>query len=100
MIKHFDDIMSCYFHPNQRTIDPESLRTDWDREDDYSRKQYQKGLEIGKNAQTVFIAINNVWASRNKDGSHTGSYEKLGHHRSTRELYQGFLDSGVEVIIY
>ena len=86
--------------PNQRIIDPESLRTDWDREDDYSREQYENGLEIGSNAQTVYIAINNVWAARNKDGSHTGSYEKLGYHRSTRELFLGFIDSRVEIIIY
>ena len=83
-----------------RIIDPDSLVTQFDRDDDYSREQYKKGLKIGSNAQTVFIAINNVWASRNKDESHTASYEKLGYHRSTKELYQGFLDSGVEIMIY
>ena len=83
-----------------RVINTESLVTQFDRDDDYSRKQYQKGIKIGSHAQTIFIAINNVWASRNKDGSHTASYEKLGYHRSTKELYQGFLDSGVDIIIY
>lgn len=76
--------------------DLNTLRTLFDRDDNYAVEQYQKGLDIGKRARKVYV-LNGVWSAALRDGGHLHSCEKIGYHRSTRELLKGFIDSGVEV---
>jgi hypothetical protein len=69
----------------------------------YAEEQYQKGLEIGRKNDVVFICGNGTWgAERNAPGqnSYTTSYEGIGYHACTKDLLHGFLDSGAPVLVY
>lgn len=63
-------------------------------------KQYQHGLETGKNALQISIGFTDAWGAHMKDGSLATAYEKLGWHSCTKELLQGFLDSGCEIVVH
>lgn len=79
--------------------DPNNFRTVFDRKD-YGNEQYQKGLELGADCSGIFIAMNNCWSARRKDGAHITAYEKLGYHANTADLLRGFLDSGCAVSVF
>lgn len=82
-------------------LNPGNFLTPWDALDSsYSRQQYEKGMRIGQEASTVYIAINGTWSARMKDGSHISSYEGIGYHSGTSALLKGFLDSGCRVSVY
>jgi hypothetical protein len=66
----------------------------------YGQKQYEKGLQYGRDAVKVTIGVNSVWGATMKDGGHVGSYEKIGYHACTADLLQGFIDSGVPIYVY
>lgn len=66
----------------------------------YADEQYAKGLQIGKNAQRIYIAENDVWSARMMDGSHIDSYEKIGYHAHTASLMKGFIDSGCFIKVF
>jgi hypothetical protein len=59
--------------------------------------QYDKGREIGAQAEYVSIAVNGVWGAKMKDGGSLQSYEKIGYHAGTEHLLRGFTDSGVQI---
>jgi len=66
----------------------------------YAAEQYAKGLETGRNADAIHIAVNNVWSAAMKDGASLSSSEKIGYHAHTAELLRGFLDSGCPIIVH
>lgn len=76
-----------------------SLMDGWS-DGNYAKQQYAKGLDLGTRATVVNIACNNVWSADMKDGSNLFSYEKIGYHGCTRHLLQGFLDSGVRIVVH
>jgi hypothetical protein len=61
-------------------------------------EDYERGLEAGNRAIKFHIGVNGVWATSNKDGSHTSSTEMLGYHANTAYFLRGVLDSGVQVM--
>jgi hypothetical protein len=65
-----------------------------------NRERFNDGLTTGANADSVSIAVNNVWGARNKDGSHTGSYEKIGYHSGSVDFIAGVIESGCPVVVY
>jgi len=64
----------------------------------YQLQQYKKGLGMAEKATEIHIAVNGVWSTKNRDGSHTFSYEKIGYHAGTDCLMLGFRESGVPII--
>jgi predicted kinase len=67
---------------------------------DYRREQYGKALKLGQDSAVVHVAINDVWSATLKSGASLVSYAKLGSHAGTAALLQGFLDSGVRIIVH
>lgn len=68
----------------------------------YEQEQHTKGLEIAETATEFHIAVNGVWSTTNKTGSHTQSYERLGYHSCTYHLVMGLIEgieNGTEVKI-
>lgn len=77
-------------------------------------KQFNKGMEIGKQAYEINIAINDTWSARIKrvkrlspsndeveyEESTLSSYEKLGYHANTCDLLKGFISSGCKLIVH
>ena len=79
---------------------PYLFRTDSDRDDDYTFQQYEKGRKIGEHGvNTIHISVTNSWSASGKNISII-AYERLGYHRSTDRLLQGFLDSGLPIVIH
>ena len=84
-----------YFEMSEEAL---AFRMTMDRPGDaYAIKQYFHGLEIGQTYNEFHIAINNAWSASDKRRN-CFSYEKLGYHRATAELFQGILDSGIKII--
>lgn len=82
-------------------LSPEKFRSGWPADGgDYGAKQYAKGLQVGKDAVKIAVAVNDVWSANMKDGGHLSSCEKLGYHAGTSELLRGFLDSGAKIVVY
>ena len=81
---------------------PDNFMTGFDgpRNMEYSLEQYYKGRQIGKDADCIHIAVNDVWGASMKDGSSVASYEKIGYHAATAFLLQGFLESGCKVLVH
>lgn len=79
---------------------PEQLKTcfDTDPNDAWAQERYTDALETGKNATQVYIRTNGAWGAYLKNGGVVTAYEKLGFHRGTYRLLQGFLDSGVRIV--
>jgi hypothetical protein len=71
----------------------------------YAQEQYQHGLDIGKASHQVHISANGTWGATqpSKFGdnvSHVSSSEGIGYHACTKDLLHGFIDSGVEIVVY
>lgn len=66
---------------------------------DHAKRQYAKGLEVGRESLRVIIDENGTWAADGRNGAMTTSYEGIGYHAHTAELLQGFLDSGCEIVV-
>jgi len=68
-------------------------------------EQYRRGLDMGKVSTQVHISSNGVWGatqpSKYGDGvCSVQSYEGIGYHACTKDLLHGFIDSGVEIVVY
>lgn len=83
-------------------LNAENLKSEMDgwSKPEYAQQQYEKGLETGKQANYVSVAVNNVWSAGMKSGGHLSSYEKLGYHGRTWNFWQGVLDSGCKIVVY
>jgi hypothetical protein len=83
-------------------LNPELFKTAFDAAT-IADKQYETGLATGRevrsNGGQVTIGQNDVWGAHHGNTS-ISSYEKLGYHANTADLLRGFLDSGVEIIVY
>lgn len=86
-----------YLDWNSFETDCDSFQPNLDRK--YAEIQYNKGVEIGKNANVICISHRSIWSSCNKDGSLTSSYEGIGYHACTKDLLHGFIDSGCTLAI-
>jgi hypothetical protein len=91
--------------PPEAYLDWQSFATEGDGlpHNGYAEAQYQKGLEIGRENDVVFICGNGTWgAEHNAPGRHsyTTSYEGIGYAACTKDLLHGFLDSGAPVLVY
>jgi len=64
-----------------------------------NQKQYERGLEVGRESEYVTICKDGTWSARSLEGVITTSYERIGYHSGTAALLQGFLDSGVEMYV-
>lgn len=67
--------------------------------DDRDVGPYYRGLQLGRDAETLYIGIDGSWRANMKDGRAQTSSEKIGVTANTRWLYQGFLDSRVQIIV-
>lgn len=68
-------------------------------------EQFNRGLEIGKQAYEIHIGINDVWSARVKNPfgdipSTVQSYEKIGYHANTADLLRGFICSKCKLIVH
>jgi hypothetical protein len=89
--------------PARDFLDPSKFVTESDARNKargYDAEQYAKGLEIGKNAKTIYISCGSVWSAELKSGSSLLSYEGIGYHACTADLLRGFLDSGCAIIVH
>lgn len=81
--------------------DPSNFLTDYDTNNQtYIAEQFYKGLNTGREATQITISIRNVWSARLPSGYMIYSYETIGWHAGTAALLQGFLASGVKIIVY
>lgn len=94
---------------NLETITPEMflrpidhLKTGFPLDGDRAKQveNFKRGFLTGRRAEHVFVAVNNVWSAKTKDGGHLQSYEKLGYHAGTAWFFLGVLKSGCPVTIY
>jgi hypothetical protein len=58
-----------------------------------------RGLQIGHDADAIYIGIDGSWRANMKDGRVQSAKEKIGVTPNTRWLYQGFLDSRVPIFL-
>lgn len=84
--------------PAETFLDPTKFTTSYDTAEG-SSKQYQKGLDVGRNATTIHIESTGVWSASMKDRSSLQSYEGIGYHANTGALLAGFLDSGARIVV-
>lgn len=69
----------------------------------YAQKQYQRGLEVGKEYSLIVIGPQSVWSGHepyNKQSSYIESWEGIGYHACTANLLQGFLDSPARIVVH
>lgn len=59
---------------------------------------YDRGFRVGSEATEFNISYSGTWSTVNKDGSSTGSYEKLGFHANTAYFFCGVVASGVKIV--
>ena len=64
------------------------------------RAQYLKGYALGLTTSALIISTNDVWSTRNADGTITHSYERIGHHASTAAFLHGYYLSGRRVEVH
>lgn len=60
--------------------------------------EYERGLKTGIEATEFHISYSGTWSTTNKNGSSTGSYEKLGYHANTAYFFCGVAASGVKIV--
>ena len=69
----------------------------------YAEKQYATGLEYGKRALAndgyIFISCNGTWGIKTCLST-TTTFEGIGYHSCTADLWRGVLDSGCKIIVY
>jgi len=87
---------------NKHTMNASTLATPFDTPAG-SAAQYAKGLEIGRAALAVHIAVNGTWSAdmrtdRPSERRSISSYEKLGYHADTAALLRGFVESGCQIV--
>lgn len=87
--------------PPSAFLDANNFKTDSDTmpEKGYAEKQHAKGLSIGKEYGKVGVSCYGTWYAE-KPGSCITSYEGIGYHSCTADLWRGFLDSGAEVWVH
>lgn len=88
--------------PPEAFKDPKNFVTEYDAwpcNKDLAAKQYAKGLSTGKEYGKVGVGCYGTWFAE-KPGSYTTSYEGIGYHAGTADLWRGFLDSGAEVWVH
>jgi hypothetical protein len=83
----------------------ETLFDSWPCNAKLAAEQYRRGLDLGKVSIQVHISSNGVWGatqpSKYGEGMcHVQSYEGIGYHAGTKDLLHGFIDSGVEIVVY
>ena len=91
----------------QDYLHPEKFVTTFDNmpchvESGRAQEKYNEGLKTGSNAEYIYLRpVHDLhaWGAQMKDGSYVTAYETIGLHAHTKELLQGFLDSGVEIVI-
>lgn len=88
-----------YENPNDLDFDafknPQLFVTPLDKlEPDNALKMYNKGLDIGKNHNTVYINVDSTWSA-----GKTESFQRFGVDKNTKDLLQGFIDSGTEILV-
>jgi hypothetical protein len=87
--------------PPETFLDQDKFVTDWDTINPHkATEQYNKGVEIGQKADSIFIAADGTWGASMKDKSSLTSYEGIGYHAHTASLLKGFLASGAKIIVY
>lgn len=86
--------------PAAAFLDPKNFLTAYDgRNAQYAKEQYEKGVEIGRQAKAIHISAGTVWSASMKSGSALCSYEGIGYHACTADLLRGFLDSGAQIVV-
>jgi hypothetical protein len=85
--------------PPAAYLDPDLFRTPNDGlpAPGYAEEQYRTGLRVSEASAEIVIAVNGVWGATGKDGSSTGSYERIGYHSCTAPLLRGFLDGPAQI---
>lgn len=86
----------------ERYMDWESFETAFDSLPSNQAKAqdaYQKGLDTGKEFDTVFICANGTWGA-SRPNCQVTSCEGIGYHANTRHFWHGVLDSGTKVVVY
>jgi len=61
---------------------------------------FERGVKTGNEAESVSIAVNNVWGARMKNGGHCSSYEKIGYHAGSVSFLLGIVSTHCPVHVY
>lgn len=90
--------------PAEAYLNPENFVTEFDSwivnvSRKYGEQQYQEGLKIARDSYEVGIAGNGTWYAKGKNGGHTTSYEGIGYHACTADLWRGLL-TAKRVVVY
>lgn len=85
--------------PAEAYLNPDNFKTAMDSlpEKGYAEKQYQHGLQVGREANLIWINARSVWGADLKNGGMCSSSEGIGYHSCTSDLLRGFLDSGTPI---
>jgi hypothetical protein len=68
-------------------------------EDTRDIEPYYRGLQIGREADAIYIGIDGSWRANMKDGTAYTDGCAIGVAANTRWVYQGFLDSRVPIFV-
>lgn len=93
--------------PAERYLDSSFFKTKFDDmfndNGNNAKDQYETGFATGMEFGLIEISDRSVWSARDIDGgSLKGSLisnEGIGYHRNTKDLLQGFIDSGAKIVI-
>lgn len=88
--------------PAEAYLCPANFRTEYDSmpaNEKRQAEQYETGLRIGREYDTVYINDRGVWGAL-RPGVTLTSYESIGYHACTAHLLLGFLHSGCTLKIY
>ena len=77
--------------PASAFLEPKNFHTDLDTPA-RCKEQYLKGVEIASRAKRVGVGAGGTWFADMKDGSCLTSYEGIGYHSGTADLWRGLLE--------
>lgn len=83
--------------PAEAYLNPELFKTPWNNPGQAER-QFQAGLKVSNEWDTIVISERSVWFACKEDSS-LQSYEGIGYHAHTDSLLQGFLAGSAEIIV-
>jgi hypothetical protein len=98
MTTHTEETIQEYIEVARQFLEREAIRIQCPvTTPEYARQQFDHGVEIGTRAKTIYLSVTNVWSARFSDTESVQSYERIGYHSGTVELFAGFLASGCEI---
>jgi len=77
--------------PPSAFLKPENFRTAMDTPS-RCEEQYRKGSKIASEAKCVGVGAGGTWFANMKSGGYLTTYEGIGYHSGTADLWRGLLE--------